>query len=218
MKLRIPFPNVNGCAVEVWQWISNFIQYFFDLLIFNQLSILGQCELSQAMLIKEGLFNWWHSGGIVHNTEWCMNCMYKICIADDPDKAKWLRRFTGFWRTSHIFLLLYFTSNGVVIVQFAISVAGQLKIDIQFNIGPHQFRGAVNCFHRVLTALASKFSCCTYAIHLTTYLIMKPGRSRNSFSSMMIWLWMPMLSRVEIVGEKEYEAFFWCNDFVSWSI
>ena len=28
MKLLIHYPNFNGCTVEVWEWISNFIPHF----------------------------------------------------------------------------------------------------------------------------------------------------------------------------------------------
>ena len=27
-KITCPFPNFNGCTVEVWEWISNFIPHF----------------------------------------------------------------------------------------------------------------------------------------------------------------------------------------------
>ena len=27
-EVTYPFPNFNGCTVEVWEWISNFIPYF----------------------------------------------------------------------------------------------------------------------------------------------------------------------------------------------
>ena len=27
-EIIFPFPNFNGCTVEVWEWISNFISYF----------------------------------------------------------------------------------------------------------------------------------------------------------------------------------------------
>ena len=27
-EINYPFPNFNGCTVEVWEWISNFIPHF----------------------------------------------------------------------------------------------------------------------------------------------------------------------------------------------
>ena len=27
-EITYPFPNFNGCTIEVWKWISNFIQHF----------------------------------------------------------------------------------------------------------------------------------------------------------------------------------------------
>ena len=27
-EITYPFPNFNGCTVEVWKWISNFIPHF----------------------------------------------------------------------------------------------------------------------------------------------------------------------------------------------
>ena len=28
--ITFPFPNFNGCTVEVWEWISNFISHFTE--------------------------------------------------------------------------------------------------------------------------------------------------------------------------------------------
>ena len=28
MKLAYPFPNLNGAAIEIWEWISNFTAHF----------------------------------------------------------------------------------------------------------------------------------------------------------------------------------------------
>ena len=34
-EINYPFPNFNGTAVEVWEWISNFIPYFvIDVIIY----------------------------------------------------------------------------------------------------------------------------------------------------------------------------------------
>ena len=27
-EITYPFPNFNGCTIEVWEWISNFIPHF----------------------------------------------------------------------------------------------------------------------------------------------------------------------------------------------
>ena len=27
-EIAYPFPNLNGCTVEVWEWISSFISHF----------------------------------------------------------------------------------------------------------------------------------------------------------------------------------------------
>ena len=27
-EITYPFPNFNGCTIEVWEWISNFIPQF----------------------------------------------------------------------------------------------------------------------------------------------------------------------------------------------
>ena len=42
-----PFANVNGCAFEVWEWVSNYIQYF----IINVIAYTG-CHVSQTTLVK----------------------------------------------------------------------------------------------------------------------------------------------------------------------
>ena len=38
-EITYPFPNSNGCAVEVWEWISNFLSTIYDEC--NYLSRLG---------------------------------------------------------------------------------------------------------------------------------------------------------------------------------
>ena len=38
-EITYPFPNFNGCTVEVWEWISDFIPYFYNGC--NYLSMLG---------------------------------------------------------------------------------------------------------------------------------------------------------------------------------
>ena len=42
-----PFPNFNGVAVEVWEWISNFIPHFTRVITYPY------WVLSQSMLIKK---------------------------------------------------------------------------------------------------------------------------------------------------------------------
>ena len=32
-EINYPFPNVNGCTVQVWEWISNFITHFIMYII-----------------------------------------------------------------------------------------------------------------------------------------------------------------------------------------
>ena len=32
-EITYPFPNFNGCTVEVWEWVSKFIPYFTGTLI-----------------------------------------------------------------------------------------------------------------------------------------------------------------------------------------
>ena len=32
-EITYPFPNSNGCTVEVWEWISNFIPHFMSVVI-----------------------------------------------------------------------------------------------------------------------------------------------------------------------------------------
>ena len=33
-KITYPFPNFNGCTVEIWEWISNFIpQFMMDVIM-----------------------------------------------------------------------------------------------------------------------------------------------------------------------------------------
>ena len=54
-EITSPFPNFNGCTVEFWPWISNFIPHF----IMDYLSILG---LKLTMLVKgpPGYQQWTH--------------------------------------------------------------------------------------------------------------------------------------------------------------
>ena len=45
-----PFLNFNGCTVEVYEWISNFIPHFImDVITY------AWCDLSYSMLVKEAL-------------------------------------------------------------------------------------------------------------------------------------------------------------------
>ena len=46
-EITSPFPNFNGAAVEVWEWINNFITHFTGRVI-NYPS----CDENQSMLVK----------------------------------------------------------------------------------------------------------------------------------------------------------------------
>ena len=46
-EITYPFPNLNSCTVEVWEWISNFIPHSTE-----SVSIYTCWDLSQFMLIK----------------------------------------------------------------------------------------------------------------------------------------------------------------------
>ena len=46
-EITYPFPNFNGCAVEVWKWISNFIPHFTCHVI-----IYPCCGYSSSILVK----------------------------------------------------------------------------------------------------------------------------------------------------------------------
>ena len=39
-EITYPFPNFNGCTVEVWEWISNFIPHFYEYVITYPCSML----------------------------------------------------------------------------------------------------------------------------------------------------------------------------------
>ena len=41
-KITYPFPNFNGAAVEVWEWISNFISHSINSL--RPVQILGHIK------------------------------------------------------------------------------------------------------------------------------------------------------------------------------
>ena len=46
-EITDPFPNVNGCAFKVWEWVSNYTQYF----TMNVIAYTGY-HLSQTTLVK----------------------------------------------------------------------------------------------------------------------------------------------------------------------
>ena len=49
-EIIYPFPNFNGAAVEVWEWISNFIPYLIiDVITYPY------WDQSKSMLVKRGL-------------------------------------------------------------------------------------------------------------------------------------------------------------------
>ena len=51
--INYPYPNFNGCTIEVWEWISNFIPHY------TRCVITCPCwDLSQSMLVK------WAPGGV----------------------------------------------------------------------------------------------------------------------------------------------------------
>ena len=34
-EITYPFPNIDGCTIEIWEWISNSIPYFvMDVIIY----------------------------------------------------------------------------------------------------------------------------------------------------------------------------------------
>ena len=46
-----PFPNSNGCTVEVWEWVRNFIPHFvMDVLAVNNVSKRGPWIISRSKL------------------------------------------------------------------------------------------------------------------------------------------------------------------------
>ena len=59
-EIIYPFPNFNGCTVEVWEWISNFIPHFTRHMIaypccdlkLNHVSKRGHRQLSLAVLYE----------------------------------------------------------------------------------------------------------------------------------------------------------------------
>ena len=41
-EITYPFPNLNGCAIEVWEWIKDFIPQLIQLIVhilWNQISL-----------------------------------------------------------------------------------------------------------------------------------------------------------------------------------
>ena len=60
-KITYPFPNFNGCTVEVWEWIINFIPHFIMFVItyywLNYVGKRGPCSLIYVCLLlgKKGV-------------------------------------------------------------------------------------------------------------------------------------------------------------------
>ena len=53
-EIAYPFPNFNGCTIEVWEWINNFIPHFYNECNYLSMSfgtkslteqILNHCQL-----------------------------------------------------------------------------------------------------------------------------------------------------------------------------
>ena len=61
-EITFPFPNFNGCTVEVWKWISNFIPHrIMDVITYPRLdwtwsqwqspALIQRCKCSRTLLI-----------------------------------------------------------------------------------------------------------------------------------------------------------------------
>ena len=59
-EITYSFPNFNGTAVEVWEWISNFTQHFTGYVI-----TYPYWEFSGSMLVKVALGVWANPGEFV---------------------------------------------------------------------------------------------------------------------------------------------------------
>ena len=51
------FPNFNGCIVEVWEWISDFIPYFREHMLCYSCWNQGQSMLVKGPVLSK--CNWW---------------------------------------------------------------------------------------------------------------------------------------------------------------
>ena len=72
-EITFPFPNFNGATVEVWEWISNFIQHF----VMGVIVINYPCwDPSWSMLVKgdpgDISFN--------HNLDISLKCNFKCVV------------------------------------------------------------------------------------------------------------------------------------------
>ena len=109
-----PFPNFNGCIVEVWEWIINFILFYN---IFNYTSILGStlihvskggrgvvrkqtqhglrtitCNALHWIICTHMWFRWQRSvtvsrrpWGIINVYIWC-HVLHKSCVRHNADR------------------------------------------------------------------------------------------------------------------------------------
>ena len=79
-EITYPFPNFNGCTVEVWEWINNFIPHFIMVTI-NFPCMLG-LKFNHAVLVKgfPDIYNFshhkWSLLSSIENWElsWCQLC------------------------------------------------------------------------------------------------------------------------------------------------
>ena len=74
-EITYPFPNFNGCTVEVWEWISNFIPHF--MMDVSKLLIYAGIKVKPDVTLRI----WWHmdvamSEWVGHHDWWKLMLLY----------------------------------------------------------------------------------------------------------------------------------------------
>ena len=54
VEVIYPFPNINGCTISVWKWISNFIPHFImDVIIYPCWDYVSLLTLTVSLLVDK---------------------------------------------------------------------------------------------------------------------------------------------------------------------
>ena len=56
--MMYPFPNCNGCVVDVWEWISNFSQFMMDVITYPCRSMFTNISCGRQLTCNAKMDDW----------------------------------------------------------------------------------------------------------------------------------------------------------------
>ena len=89
-----PFPNFNGCTMEVWEWTSNSAPHdIIDLITLRQAMIVQAHPRPVYLAKSRTIYTLWKSNGTFFGTIFCLdfskiNIVYLIWLERSTDEAK----------------------------------------------------------------------------------------------------------------------------------